>query len=354
MKDRSNLIKFLIIFVLIVVISSLIILYSFFPLALKSKKPSEPLSTNQVQTTTPSTETTATAKETTETAETTKTAEATAAGSSQPPATPVFDSQAALGHISYLSTNVGPRREGSAQEKAAADYIKGEFLRLGYQPMVQTFPLPDGTTSQNIIAVKAGTLPGNRIVIGGHCDTKLPSPGADDNASGVGTVLALAEAVKDYPIKPTVYFIAFGSEEMIDSNPDHHHYGSRYYVNTLAAQELGEIAGMISVDMIGVGRTFYVGSLGREPRVVANTVIAEANALGQQAYYFTSKEWSDHEPFEKKGIPTAWLEWKEDPYYHKASDTFDKIKAGNIDITGRVLLDLLLHLDEARLAEWRS
>lgn len=354
MKDRSNLLKILIIFVFLVFIGGLLILLPLFFSRVKDVKTAVP-AVNVVPTRIASpAETTLTGSETTKTSEATETIESTSTGSSEPQALPVFDHRKALAHIEHLASKIGPRREGTAQEKAAAEYIKAEFSRMGYQPIIQTFPLPDGATSQNIIAFKAGTLPGNRVVIGAHYDTKLPSPGADDNASGVGVVLALAEAVRNYPLKPTVCFIAFGAEEMIDSNPDHHHYGSRHYVNTLPAQELSEIAGMVSVDMVGYGKTFYVGSLGLESRVVADAAITEAAALGQKTFYFKSKEWSDHEPFEKKGIPTAWLEWKENPYYHKASDTFDKIKPVNIDMTGRVLLNLLLHLDDSKLVEWKK
>ncbi|MDI6821973.1 MAG: M28 family peptidase [Actinomycetota bacterium] len=62
-----------------------------------------------------------------------------------------------------------------------------------------------------------------------------------------------------------------------------------------------------------------------------------------------SKGLSDHKPFEKKGIPSAIVEWGKDPYYHTPKDTFDRIKSENIEITGKTLLEFLLNLEEGKL-----
>lgn len=71
--------------------------------------------------------------------------------------------------------------------------------------------------SQNIIAQLGNTNPYKKeIIIGAHVDSKINTPGASDNASGVGVMIELARYLKsiesnlDYTIK----FIAFGAEEI--------------------------------------------------------------------------------------------------------------------------------------------
>jgi len=58
------------------------------------------------------------------------------------------DANRALEHIRYLSEVIGPRTAGSAQEKAAANYIAGVFKGYGYEVAIQEFPISARTTGQ--------------------------------------------------------------------------------------------------------------------------------------------------------------------------------------------------------------
>ncbi len=116
-------------------------------------------------------------------------------------------------------------------------------------------PIPNGLTSHNVIAVKQGSSP-LTVLVGAHIDSWGPSPGGNDNASGCGTVLELARDLRDAAVAPTLMFVLFGNEEMIDKDPDHHHYGSRAYVSALSAAERADLVGMISVNMVAYGTTF--------------------------------------------------------------------------------------------------
>ncbi len=255
--------------------------------------------------------------------------------------TSLFDTSRALDHISSLSSGIGPRKAGTVNESRARDYIKTQFQSMGYEVRTESFSLPNGATSENVIATKTGTSAG-RLVIGAHYDSKSNAPGANDNASGVAVILELARILKDVQAKPTIDFVAFGAEEIVDSNPDHHHFGSRHYVSSLSDADKGQISGMISVDMVGVGSSFYVGCMEIQPRVIADGLIAAASSVDYQAAYFKSEAWSDHEAFERAGIPTAWMEWRTDPNHHSPNDTFDKISPYNIEATGRTLLEFVL------------
>lgn len=70
--------------------------------------------------------------------------------------------------------------------------------------------------SQNV----AGKLPGSdptlpEITLTAHHDTQCGNPGADDNASGVVCLLALADAFAGRRLRRTLRFISFGTEEQL-------------------------------------------------------------------------------------------------------------------------------------------
>ncbi|MCD8261600.1 MAG: M28 family metallopeptidase [Bacteroides sp.] len=53
----------------------------------------------------------------------------------------------------------------------------------------------------------------NRIVITAHIDTKIGTPGAIDNATGVTIVLLLAELLKDHPPKHPIELVILNGED---------------------------------------------------------------------------------------------------------------------------------------------
>ena len=179
-----------------------------------------------------------------------------------------FDTTSAMAHLYQLSVVIGPRKGGSAAELAAAQYGVDYLTSLGYSPTLMDVPLPNGTTSHNVVAVKPGTSP-LTIVVGGHMDSKVSttvaSPGGNDNASGSATVLELARALKDASLVPTVVFVLFGQEETVAGATDDHHWGSRRYVANMTAEQRADLVGMISVDMVGNGQFFYYRTMERGP-----------------------------------------------------------------------------------------
>ncbi len=112
----------------------------------------------------------------------------------------------------------------------------------------EVFPTFVHCTWENVIAEIEGTVnPDEVIIICGHYDSMSDdpyhlAPGADDNASGSGGVIAAAEAMADYEYESTVRFIALSGEEegLI---------GSRAYAEAMA--EKGEnIVAVINMDMV--------------------------------------------------------------------------------------------------------
>lgn len=262
-----------------------------------------------------------------------------------------FEVLNAMGHILQLSVGLGPRVEGTAGEERAAAYLASVLAGYGYKVGIQEVPLPNGAKTRNVIAsLEERAASGSRrtLVVGGHFDTKggTGSPGANDNASGTAVVLELARCFSERGPLPglRLEFVFFGGEERLVDGTDLHHFGSRYYVASLTPGERSSLRGAIIVDMVGVGAQLYARTMGIGPMDLCNALLAYASDNGVPLPYLQSGSYSDHEPFEKAGIPAVWLEVKDDPWYHTPQDTYDKINPCHIENTGRLLLGFIDHL----------
>jgi len=266
-----------------------------------------------------------------------------------------FSAGNAMDHVRAIS-GMGPRGAGGSAERRAADYLASELRTSGYTVRFQTVKLPGGRSSRNVIAERRGTAPGV-IVIGGHLDSKPPSPGANDNASGVAVTLELARCLADADgLVPTIRFIGFAAEEISGSGADDHHFGARQYVASLSSAQRAKIQTMIAIDMVGYGSTFNVRTMQLAPMTTVRSVQSWGRYTGQSVPFlkdFGRNGWSDHEAFEHVGIPVAWLEWREDPRYHTARDTASHVSVDRVRRTGRLVRGWLLELTPAKLGALR-
>jgi Zn-dependent M28 family amino/carboxypeptidase len=162
--------------------------------------------------------------------------------------------------INELSTNHINRTSGSNQEAITGDYIKNLFTSYGLNTTVQPFTYQRGGltyNSQNIIAEKPG-VSGLQIIIGAHYDTRPSSQtidrtqlqGTNDNASGVGLLMELAEAINSLNTSHTIKFIGFGAEEV-------GLIGSKFYVNNMSTLEINNTLFMVNFDSIVFGDYMY-------------------------------------------------------------------------------------------------
>jgi aminopeptidase YwaD len=125
----------------------------------------------------------------------------------------------------------------------AAQYIKGEFVKVGLDAKEGSFKW-EGKSYKNIIAEKKGiTSPDRVLIVGAHYDTVPGSPGADDNASAIAVLLEVARNIQALSLDSTIRLVAFCLEE-------YGYIGSAYYVGNLKKGG-EEILGMISLEMVG-------------------------------------------------------------------------------------------------------
>ncbi len=260
-----------------------------------------------------------------------------------------FSKRAAMRHVRSLASDIGVRVRTRPGETAAAGYIKSKLEKFGYDTHVQKFDV-DGGTSRNVVA----RWPGAKrygIVLGGHMDTVPESPGANDNASGVGVMLEIARRIAGKEQARFVTFVAFGSEEYGTNGA--HHVGSQVFVNRLGDEGRKRLAGMISVDMIADGRPLITATAGIGPPIVARTLYRKMSAAGISTTYEVTCDCSDNGPFERAGIPAAFLWSGREPDYHSPSDTVANMKERDLLRTGRGVRAFIKDVDLGMVRRFR-
>ncbi|HEY0194966.1 MAG TPA: M20/M25/M40 family metallo-hydrolase [Kofleriaceae bacterium] len=223
------------------------------------------------------------------------------------------------------------RAAGSPGDAAGRALIAARFACLGLTPagddggFVQAF-----TADRHATANLVGYVPGDGphaseiIVVGAHHDHlgggKL---GANDDASGIAALLAIAQAVRQHgsPAR-TIAFVAFGGEELGLLGSAH------FAAHPPAALPLARVVYDVNLDMIGsYASAGAVYAMGTFPRL-AGTKIMKALASERRTLHVGlggRGVGSDHEAFCAAGIPYVFFWTPDHRCYHAACDTADKL-----------------------------
>ncbi len=106
--------------------------------------------------------------------------------------------------------------------------------------------LAEVRSTRNVIAETPGGDPNRVVVIGAHLDSVAAGPGINDNGSGSGTILEIAETFAAQGREPRnkLRFMWYSAEEggLI---------GSDFYVDSLSPAERDQIEMMLNFDMVG-------------------------------------------------------------------------------------------------------
>lgn len=261
-----------------------------------------------------------------------------------------LDLAIAVGAVRHLAGRIGPREATGESYARAADWVARSFTRMGFEVSRQRVDAPAGVSwgvavpagrSENVVATSPGFDPAEpHLVIGAHLDTVPQAPGAEDNASGIGVVLAVADAVSEGRTRLPVVFVAFGAEEPRSEDPEDHHYGSRQYVARLTPQQRDALRGMVSLDRVGVGATVPIGSAG-DSDPVQRSLLDAARRLGVPAVADPDQRSSDHWSFVRAGLPGVRLGSTPYAAYHSAGDVPAVVQPAQLERVGRILLEWL-------------
>ncbi len=203
-------------------------------------------------------------------------------------------------------------------------------------PVTATINLVYTEESRNVIADKPGTAGDGRVVVlGGHYDTVANVPGANDNGSGIATLLTIAREIADREYPFTVRFIAFGAEEL-------GLHGSQHYVGQLTDEEIDSTVAMLNFDALGSGpTTATLGTLSLQSMV---DEYAEEQGIDIRIRYTMDWGSSDHAPFHDAGIDHIFFLGEDFSRIHTPEDKLEFVETellGTSAFLGMALLEML-------------
>jgi alkaline phosphatase isozyme conversion protein len=194
------------------------------------------------------------------------------------PSHAVEPGELAAKEMRHIAATFPGRMAGTPKEDATAKYLADRLLAMGYRPTLHRFftgytfnwaskpeRVHDERTliSTNVIAERRGTS-GKQIIVGAHYDTRIPRSerdlerdiggpkleGLDDNASGTGVLLELAQAFAKVVPQHTIKFMAFGAEEIGLK-------GAFEVVNRMTPKERANTLWMLNIDSVITGDRLY-------------------------------------------------------------------------------------------------
>lgn len=274
-----------------------------------------------------------------------------------------IDKNKLLKDIEYLSSDeLEGRKPLSEGNLKARKYIQDRFQALGlksqYPDFTQYFDFKNNREGKlyekaaNIVGFIGGKETDKLIVVIAHydhigMDGEKIFNGADDNASGSGALLALAEFFSNNRPDHSMMFVALDAEEM-------GHQGAKALVNDFPFP-IGQTILNINMDMISRnddGEIYAVGThhypqlkptvekvaAGRFPKLLFGHDVP-----GQKGDWTNA---SDHSQFHKNAIPFLYFGVEDHEDYHKETDTFDRIQPQFYIGAAELILDILIAFDE--------
>ena len=275
-------------------------------------------------------------------------------------APPKFSGDRAFEDVRQLVA-IGPRVAGTPGAQAARDYIRKQLQAAGVAVEEQPFEAITPAGRVKMVNVKA-TLPAagsaskQRLVIGGHYDTKLFKAftfvGANDGGSSAAFLIELARALKNRANRIPIELLFLDGEEAVGEwQGSDHTYGSRYYVEAAKKNgTLADIRAFVLVDMIG-DRNLVIKREANSTPALVDAVWAAAKRLNRREFVAESTPIEDdHLEFLGAGVPSVDiidLEYPDSSYrfWHTQEDTLDHVAAASLQAVGDVLIAALPALE---------
>ena len=275
-----------------------------------------------------------------------------------------FQGTNALEYTRVLAQEFPGRVTGTPGARRAAEYLRSEFRKLGYQVESPTFSMwlhGERVQGENIIATWVGDTT-ETVAILAHYDGQLTSyQAAEDNASGVGVLLELARALRQGPRHRSLTLVATDAEEwgMI---------GAREMAGTLQSRHT---IAVLSLDYLTAGpapalEISCVGQFeGYTPLWLRQLLVASGRAHGARVAQATgTAEWieraleispQDQGPLLRAGIPAVNISTQSlDPEavrarYHTVQDVFRDFDPAGFQMLGSTVEQAVAALDTLSL-----
>jgi hypothetical protein len=252
-------------------------------------------------------------------------------------AIPSADTAALMRTVRVLAADsMEGRAAGTPGGARARAWLLERLQALDIAPLggslTHAFPLDRGGEGVNLIGVVRGTAtPERYVVLSAHYDHVGVQAGqifngADDNASGVAAVLALAEHLRARPLGHSVIIALFDAEEGGLR-------GARAFVANPPVPK-ASLALNINLDMVGHSDAgeLYVAGTSHTPRLRPPLDSLAARAPIRLLFGHDQggghNDWttqSDHGAFHAAGIPFLYFGVEDHADYHKPTDDPDTL-----------------------------
>ena len=268
------------------------------------------------------------------------------------------------------------RRTGSDGSRKAQAFLQSRFEALGLRPFGAAYATPFSFTHTSIKGLVMpgrpyrtaypsavnyiGYIPGSArperfIVVSVHYDHLgvkggVLYPGADDNASGVAAMLAIASWFKAHPPRHSIVFAAFDGEELGLR-------GARAFVGALPFPK-AQLALNLNLDMVSHNDSNEIFAAGTSYTPALKPLVAQAAArnavtvkLGHDRSQLVAgsvEDWtgsSDHGPFHEAGVPFLYFGVEDHPDYHAPTDTFEHINQAFFARVAALVVDVAATID---------
>ena len=221
--------------------------------------------------------------------------------------------------------------------------LRAELEAGGLRMAIEVDAQREDGHARNVIGVRRGTTrPDHVVVVGGHYDNW--HMGAIDNCTGMGSMLGLAEAVKEVPLDYTVVFGAWDAEEIglvgsyswVMRHPD---VVRRVVVNQnleMTAANDGALSLRFGTDSPAMNAVANAAALGTGYSAAPVPAVAVRQISGGIIP-------TDLQPFYSAGVQ-GFSTFTSTPYYHTRADLPERVDQAPLDRVTAYLREALVGL----------
>jgi hypothetical protein len=227
-------------------------------------------------------------------------------------------------------TELPAPRATQTEREAARSYLAAELERLGWEPELHAY-----ASGANLLATLPASAPSApSVIVGAHFDTVPDSPGANDNASGVAVVLAVARALADASCREVAITVAFFDEE------ERGLFGARALAQ---ARSPADVLAVHTIDQVAWDEDGdRVFELEQPTPALEQAWRAAAEAIGVPVVT-TATTGTDHQAFRERGFAAIGLTEEyvggdTSPHRHLATDTPDTVDLDYLVLAARLAI----------------